>query len=82
MSWFLLIKPLGASHVVFLTDGFILLIPWSRNLVVLLDSTKTYERSSTAEKFIVDNHCYHITAKFGVGIKETQEKKSYVILAT
>ena len=26
------------------------------------------------EKSIVDNHCYHITIKFAVGIKENQEQ--------
>ena len=39
-----------------------------------LGSAKTYERTSTPQKSIVDNHCYHITTKFAVGIKENQEK--------
>ena len=38
-----------------------------------LGSTKTYERFSTDEKSIVDNHCCHITTKFAVGISENQE---------
>ena len=32
-----------------------------------------YERTSSDEKSIVDNNCYHITIKFVVGIKENQE---------
>ena len=43
-------------------------------LIQELGSTKTYERISTDEKSIVDNHYYHITTKFAVGIKEIQEK--------
>ena len=42
-----------------------------------LGRTKTYERTSTDEKSIVDNHCCHITTKFAVGISE-----NHVILAT
>ena len=34
-----------------------------------------YERTSSVEKSIVDNHCYHITTKFRVGIKENQEQR-------
>ena len=48
-----------------LFDGFITLI---------LGSTKTYESTFSDEKSIVDNHCYHITTKFAVGIKENQEQ--------
>ena len=61
LSWFLQIKPLT---MLLLSDGFIIQEP---------GSTKTYERTSTDEKSIVDNHCYHITTKFAVGIKEKQE---------
>ena len=43
-------------------------------LIQELDSTKTYERTSTDEKSIIDNHCCHITTKFAVGISENQEK--------
>ena len=42
-------------------------------LIQDLCSTKTYERTSTDEKPIVDNHCYHITTQFAVGIKENQK---------
>ena len=37
-------------------------------------STKIYERTSTDETSIVDNHCCHITTKFAVCISENQEK--------
>ena len=37
-------------------------------------STKTYERTSTDEKSVVDNHCCHITTKFAMDISENQEK--------
>ena len=50
-----------------LFDGFITLIQER-------GSTKTYERTSSDENSIVDNHCYHITTKFAVGIKENQEQ--------
>ena len=43
-------------------------------LIQKLGSTKTYERTSTDETSIVDNHCCHITTKFAVGISENQEK--------
>ena len=43
-----------------------------------LGSTKTYKRTSSDEKAIVDNHCYHITTKFAVGIKENQEHSGYL----
>ena len=39
-----------------------------------LGSTKTYERTSDDEKSIVDNHCYHITTKFAVSIKENKKQ--------
>ena len=43
-------------------------------LIQELGSIKTYERTSTDEKSIFDNHCYHITTKFAVGIKGNKEK--------
>ena len=43
-------------------------------LIQELGSTKTYEHTSIDEKFIVDNHCCHITSKFAMGISENQEK--------
>ena len=39
-----------------------------------LGSTKTYERNSSDEKYVVNSHCCHTTAKFAVGIKEHKEK--------
>ena len=52
--------------------------PWRlhyiNTLIQELGSTKTYERISTDEKSIVDNHYCHITTKFAVGISENQEK--------
>ena len=53
--------------------GFITLI---NTLIQELGSTTTYKRTSSGEKSIVDNHCYHITTKFAVGIKENQEQLS------
>ena len=43
-------------------------------LIQELGSTKTYERTSTDEKAIVDDHCCHTTTKFAVGISENQEQ--------
>ena len=43
-------------------------------LIQELGSTKTYERTSSDEKYVVNSHCCHITAKFAVGIKENQEQ--------
>ena len=39
-----------------------------------LGSTKTYERTSSDEKYVVNSHRCHIAAKFAVGIKENQEQ--------
>ena len=66
MSWSLQIKP----PTMLLSGGFITLM----TLIQELGSIKTYERTSTDEKSIVDNHCCHITTKFAVGISENQEK--------
>ena len=43
-------------------------------LIQELGSTKTYERTSSDEKSIVDNHCYNIATKFVVCIEENQEQ--------
>ena len=43
-------------------------------LIQELGSTKTYECTSFDDKSIVGNHCYHITTKFAVGIKEDEEQ--------
>ena len=67
MSWFLQIKPTNNVVVVWRLHYFNILIQE-------LGSTKKYERPSTDEKSIVDNHCGHITAKFAVGSSENQEK--------
>ena len=50
-------------------------------LSVYFGSIKTYERTSSDEKSIIDNHCYHITTKFAVGIKKNKKPSttSYVI---
>ena len=53
--------------------GFITLI---NTLIQERGSTTTYERTSSGEKSIVDNHCYHITTKFAVDIKENPEQLS------
>ena len=45
-------------------------------LIQELGSTKTYERTSSDEKYVVNSHCCHTTAKFAVGIKENQEQLS------
>ena len=47
---------------------------YNYTLIQELGSTKTYERTSTDEKSIVDNHCCRITANFAVAISENQEK--------
>ena len=39
-----------------------------------LGSTKTYERSSTDERSVVNTHSIDITAKFAVSIKEKQNR--------
>ena len=43
-------------------------------LIQELGATKTYERTSSDEKSVVNSHCCHIIAKFAVGIKENQEQ--------
>ena len=43
-------------------------------LIQELDSTKIYERISTAERAIVNTHSIDIIAKFAVGIKENQDR--------
>ena len=43
-------------------------------LIQELGSIKTNEHTSSDEKSIVDNLCYHVTTKFAVGIKENQEQ--------
>ena len=45
-------------------------------LIPELGCTKTYGHTSSDEKSIVDNHCYHITTKFAVSIRENQEQLS------
>ena len=54
--------------MLFLFDGFI------NTLIQELGSAKTYERSASDEKYVVNSHCCHITAKFAAGIKENQEQ--------
>ena len=54
----------------------VLRLHYINTLIQELGSTKTYERTSTDEKSIVDNHCCHITTTFAVGISENQEKLS------
>ena len=53
----------------------------SYTLIQELGSTKTYERVSTDERYIVNTHSIYITAKFAVSIKEKQDT-SYVISVT
>ena len=50
-------------------------------LIQELGSTKTYERTSSDENSSVDNHCYHITTKSAVGMKESQEQLADVDVA-
>ena len=50
------------------------LFHYVNTLIQKFGSTKTYERTSSDEKSVVNSHCCHITAKFAVGIKENQEQ--------
>ena len=67
MFWLQLIKLL---IMLLLCDDFI----YINTQIQEFGSTKTYKRISTDERSIVNTRSIDITAKFAVGIKESQDK--------